>query len=137
MNHLSAFETGRYSILLGFWDVVLFVLLRGMTIRVIIAIESVGEAFSMGTVTKPEGKYLKLLCRALHIDPECRDDLPEAIQTAMTKVLSADEIELMEDKYLRRMTTSELSYKHDAVQSLIDLKAREVREKIINELNKK
>ena len=88
----------------------------------------------MCVAAKPEGKYLKLLCRALHIDPECRDDLPEAIQTAMTKVLSADEIELMEDKYLRRMTTSELSYKHDTVQNLIDLKAREVREKIMKEL---
>ena len=134
MNHFSAFETGRYSILLGFWDVVLFVLLRGMTIRVIIAIESVGEAFSMGTVTKPEGKYLKLLCRALHIDPECRDDLPEVIQAAMIKVLSAEEIELMEDKYLRRMTTSELAFKHDTVQNLIDLKAREIRERIVKEL---
>ena len=53
----------------------------------------------------------------------------------MINVLSADEIELIEDKYLRRMTTSELSYKHDTVQSMIDLKAREVREKIINELS--
>ena len=89
----------------------------------------------MCVAAKPEGQYLKLLCRALHINSECRDDLPEAIQAAMTKVLSADEIELMEDKYLRRMTTSELSYKHDTVQSMIDLKAREVREKIINELS--
>lgn len=88
----------------------------------------------MPIATKPEGKYLKLLCRALHIDQECRDDLPEAIQAVMMKVLSVDEIELIEDKYLRRMTTSELSYKHNTVQSLIDLKAREVREKIIKEL---
>ena len=42
----------------------------------------------MPIVVKPEGKYLKFLCRALHIDPECRDDLPEAIQSAMMKVLS-------------------------------------------------
>ena len=88
----------------------------------------------MPIATKPEGKYLKFLCRALHIDPECRDDLPEAIQSAMMKVLSADEIELIEDKYLRRMTTSELSYKHDTVQNLIDLKAREARDRIIKEL---
>ena len=52
----------------------------------------------------------------------------------MINVLSADEIELIEDKYLRRMTTSELSYKHDTVQSLIDLKAREARDRIIKEL---
>ena len=88
----------------------------------------------MPIATKPEGKYLKFLCRALHIDPECRDDLPEAIQSAMMKVLSADEIELIEDKYLRRLTTSELSYKHDTVQNLIDLKAREIRERIVKEL---
>lgn len=66
--------------------------------------------------------------------PECRDNLPETIQAAMMKVLSVDEIELIEDKYLRRMTTSELSYQHDTVQSLIDLRAREVRERIIKEL---
>ncbi len=88
----------------------------------------------MCIAAKPEGRYLKLLCRQLHIDPECREDLPEAIQAAMTKVLSADEIELIEDKYLRRMTVAELAYKHNTVQNMIDVKARDIRIRIVNEL---
>ena len=112
--------------------------MRDAAIRAIIDIESIeGDVYMCVTVTKPEGKYLQSLCKVLHTDPECRDDLPEAIQAAMAKVLSADEIELIEDKYLRRMTTSELAYKHDTVQNLIDLKAHEIRERIIRELTGK
>ena len=88
------------------------------------------------TAVLPEGKYLEALCKGLHINPDNRDGLSETLKSVIDKNLSNYEIQLLEEKYLHRMTISKIAYCHNALQNEIDERLRIIRRILSMALNK-